>query len=86
MENLIRQMSDSYDYILVDTPPGGVVSDACLVANLVDGVLFLVRQERTRKDVVKKAINNLRLTGARILGFVLNGASLHADDSYGYYQ
>ncbi|MBO5836871.1 MAG: CpsD/CapB family tyrosine-protein kinase, partial [Oscillospiraceae bacterium] len=39
MEKLIAEMSESYDYILVDTPPAAVVSDACVVANLLDGVL-----------------------------------------------
>lgn len=85
MENLIREFSERYDYVLVDTPPVGVVSDACLVANLLDGVLLLVRQGRTRKEDVKRAVNNLQLTGTRILGYVLNGVTVEKTDPYGYY-
>lgn len=85
MENLIREFSERYDYVLVDTPPVGVVSDACLVANLLDGVLLLVRQGRTKKEDVKRAVNNLQLTGTRILGYVLNGVTVEKTDSYGYY-
>lgn len=86
MAVLIEKMSNVYDYVLVDTPPVGVVSDACLVANLLDGVLLLVRQGRTKKEQVKRAVKNLQLTGARILGYVLNGTIEEQKDSYGYYQ
>ena len=83
MRSLIEDMSKRYDYILVDTPPVNVVSDACVVANLLDGVLLLVRKDRSRKDDVKRSVDSLRLTGARILGCVLNGVAVE-NKSYGY--
>lgn len=83
MRTLIEEMSGKYDYILVDTPPVNVVSDACVVANLLDGVLLLVRKDRSRKDEVKRSVDSLRLTGAKILGFVLNGVTVDGK-SYGY--
>ena len=86
MGELIATMSQRYDYILVDTPPVNVVSDACIVANLLDGVLMLVRKDRSRKDDIKHAVNSLRLTGAKPLGFVLNGVTLGSKRSYGYYN
>ena len=86
MEELIETMAQRYDYILVDTPPVNVVSDACIVANLLDGVLMLVRKDRSRKDDIKRAVDSLRLTGAKPLGFVLNGVTLESGKSYGYYN
>ena len=86
MEELIEAMAQRYDYILVDTPPVNVVSDACIVANLLDGVLMLVRKDRSRKDDIKRAVDSLRLTGAKPLGFVLNGVTLESGKSYGYYN
>lgn len=86
MEKLINAMTQEYDYIFVDTPPVNLVSDACVVANLLDGVLILVRQGRSRKDAVKRAVANLRLTGAKPLGFVLNGVELDNGKSYHYYE
>ena len=74
MEKLITQLSQKYDYILVDTPPVGIVADACVVANVLDGVLFLVRQNVTEKDAVVYGVKQLELAGAKVLGFVLNGA------------
>lgn len=84
MQKMIETLSAEYDYILVDTPPVGVVSDTCLVANFLDGVIMLVWQGRSRRDSVKKAVNNLQLTGAKILGYVLNGVPVERK-SYNYY-
>ncbi len=84
MRDLIAELSEQYDYILVDTPPVNVVSDASIVTNLLDGVLLLVRQGRSRKDHVKRAVANLELTGIRPMGFVLNGVDLSQGKSYGY--
>lgn len=86
MVELIEEASKEYDYILVDTPPVNLVSDACLVASLVDGVLLLVRQGTSHKDAVKQAVEKLQLTGANILGFVLNGVSTEKDKTYAYYD
>lgn len=73
MKALIDEMSKQYDYILLDTPPVGVVSDACEVANVTDGVLFLVHQNRTEKDAVIHGVKQLELSNSRLLGFVMNG-------------
>lgn len=86
MQELIETMSKQYDYILVDTPPVNVVSDANIVASLLDGVLLLVRQDRARKDSVKRAVANLALTGIKPLGYVLNGVPLNESRPYGYYD
>lgn len=82
MEKLIADLEEEYDYILVDTPPVGVVTDACLVATLLDGVLMLVWQNRSRKENVKAAVNSLQLTGANILGYVMNGVELETKKYY----
>ena len=84
MRQLIEALSEQYDYILVDTPPVNVVSDASIVTTLLDGVLLLVRQDQSKKDMVRKAVANLELTGIKPLGFVLNGVELPTNKSYGY--
>ena len=84
MRDLIDTMSERYDYILVDTPPAGMVSDACIVTNLLDGVLMLVRQDWAKKDAVKRAVANMEMTGIKPLGYVLNGVTL-SEGKYGHY-
>ena len=86
LPGLLERMSSKYDYILVDTPPVNVVSDASIVAGYLDGVLMLVRQGQARKDTVKRAIANLQLTGAKVLGLVLTGVPLEDKKGYGYYN
>lgn len=73
MKQMIDALSRRYDYILLDTPPIGIVSDACEVASLTDGVLFLVRQGETEKEAVLRSVKQLELSNAKLLGFVLNG-------------
>lgn len=85
MQELIETCSEYYDYILVDTPPVNVVTDACVVANLLDGVLLLVRESRANKETVRQAINNLQLTGANVLGYILNGVMSDTSKHYGNY-
>ena len=77
MQQMIETMSERYDYILVDTPPVGVVSDASVVTNLLDGVLLLVRHNWARKETVRRAVDNLAKAGVKPLGYVLNGVALY---------
>jgi capsular exopolysaccharide synthesis family protein len=86
MGQMIEEMAEHYDYILIDTPPVNVVSDACIIANLLDGVLLLVRKDRARKDDIKRALSSLRLTGAKVLGYIFNGVILDSGKSYKYYN
>lgn len=82
MKELLAKLSADYDYILVDSPPVNAVSDARVVASLLDGVLYLVRQDKTEKDAVARGINQLKLTDAKLLGFVLNGINPDAKKYY----
>lgn len=84
MKELIDNASKHYDVILVDTPPVSVVSDACEIANVTDGVLFLVRQNETERDAVQKGIKQLELSNCRLLGFVITGVVDETNKSYKY--
>ncbi len=85
MKQVIEKLSSQYDYILVDTPPVNAVSDACIVGNLMDGVLLLVRQDSSRKDDVKRAVHRLKLTGTKLLGYILNDTTLEKRQIKAYY-
>ena len=84
MKKLVDDMSQKYDCILVDTPPVSIVSDACEVANVTDGVLFLVHQNVTEKEAVIRGIKQLELSNSRLLGFVLNGIVDDGGKGYKY--
>lgn len=82
MTKMLDKLSLKYDYILMDTPPVGVVSDVCVVGQQLDGVLFLVRQNYTEKEAVAKGIKQLEISGAKLMGFVLNGADKSRNSRY----
>lgn len=73
MCSLMESVSKEYDYVLVDVPPVNAVSDARVIANMLDGVLYLVRQKQTELDAVRHGIAQLKLAEARMLGFIING-------------
>lgn len=85
MEKLMEKLATQYDYILIDTPPVNMVSDACVVAKLFDGVLFVVRQNKSERETVSRGLNQLKIAGVKVLGMILNGAELSRGKSrYNY--
>lgn len=85
MLELLEKQSENYDYILVDTPPVGIVTDACVLAPHLDGVLLLVRQGHAKKEEVRQSVRKLQMAGARILGYVFNAVPTEMGNSYSYY-
>ncbi len=70
---VFEKLRDGFDYILVDTPPCGLVSDAMFIAQAADAAVYVVHQDVVRVSKIKSAINNLHSTDVRVLGCVLNG-------------
>ena len=77
------------DFVIIDTPPSAVVSDASIIAKNVDGCLFVVRQDYAKLDSLQEGMDMMSGTGAHVVGTVLNGteASVFSGGyGYGYYQ
>lgn len=70
MENLVQQLRNSYEVVIIDTPPLLPVTDAAVVATVADGVILIVRNGKTRSDQVSKSLETLTAVGARVLGSV----------------
>ena len=81
MSKALEQLRGSYDYIILDLPPVGEVSDALVAAKLVDGVLLVVRQNYCNRNVLSQAVKQFNFVDTRILGVVLNCT---AEDSGAY--
>ena len=84
MKKLIDRLSEFYDYILVDAPPVGIVTDACVVAKSLDGMLFLVRQNKTEKETLARCLRQIKNADVRLMGFVLNGTQGEGGSQYKY--
>lgn len=59
MKKFIQQIKEKYDYIFIDSPPIGIVSDASLLSQLSDGVIFVVSSGEVETDFAKLAKDKL---------------------------
>ena len=85
MAKMIETLSGSFDYIIFDTPPAGVVTDALVLSRYVDGTILVVQQSVTHRNQVRAVKQNFDGVGAKILGVVLNRCSLQdMNDHYSY--
>jgi len=82
MQQLLGQLSDRFDLVLVDTTPVLLMSDARLLAPSVDGALLVVRWKFAHRELVKKAVQLLRLTNTHIYGVIFNYVANYEMNSY----
>lgn len=73
-----------YDYIIVDTPPIGMVVDATLIAKVCDASLLVVSTNEVKRKMVQKSKMQLEQSSTPFLGVVLNKYNVQAD-KYGFY-
>ncbi len=85
MSSLLDELSNVYDVIILDSPPVLAVTDAQILSTKSDGVVLVVRAEKTKKDTVLAAKGVLDKVNANILGTVLNGGDKNKDNYYYYY-
>jgi capsular exopolysaccharide synthesis family protein len=71
LKTLMARMESMFDWIIVDSPPAALVSDASLLANFCDGVLMVVRSNVTSAEAARRA--RLEFAPEQLLGVVLNG-------------
>ena len=83
MEKVLVQLRESYDYIILDLPPVGEVGDALVAAKLTDGMLIVVRQDCCDRIALNKAVRQLELVDAKILGVVFK-CTVDSKDGYSY--
>lgn len=72
MAALLQKLSDRYSYIICDTPPVSVVTDAAALSRYCDGVILVVRQKFSTREQVLAAKRNLDAVQANIIGTILS--------------
>jgi protein-tyrosine kinase len=73
LRSLLESVGQKFDWVIVDSPPAGVVSDASFVARICDGILLVVRAGTTPLDAARKTCQVL--ANGPIIGVVLNRVS-----------
>jgi len=74
MDELLKEQRKNYDYIIVDTPPVLLVSDAKVLARVVDATVLVFNAAATRRGAAVRTIKEMREVGANIAGCVLFAA------------
>lgn len=88
MKELIEELKKKYDYIILDTPPVGLVSDALELAQYSDVILYIVRQNFSKKEMISQLNNRVKRGELNNVSIILNGfenkAKYGAGYGYGY--
>lgn len=84
--SLVHTMRGKYDYVLVDTPPVGSLTDAAVVARQCDGAILVVESDLVSRRVALKAKQQLEMSGCHILGAVLNKVDIKKNKYYSKYS
>lgn len=82
---LLVKLGETYDTIIIDSPPVQLVSDAVVLASMATGVVFVLKADATPFQLARRAIRALQRGGASIFGIVLNQADFKNEGYYGSY-
>nr|UXE45062.1 hypothetical protein Hi04_10k_c4246_00030 [uncultured bacterium] len=84
----VASLAEHFDWLIIDSPPVMVVADGSIVANLATGVLFVVGADRTTRQAVRAAYDQLVSANARVIGSVLNRVDIERHSYYyaSYYR
>ncbi|WKY43088.1 CpsD/CapB family tyrosine-protein kinase [Eubacteriaceae bacterium ES2] len=83
MKEFLDSCAMAYDYIIIDLPPVTVVADAVIASKFIDGMVVVVRQDRSDQKSLTETIRQLKFSNTKILGFVFNG---YTQQRSGYYK
>lgn len=86
MKALVESLKADYDYVIFDTPPAGIVTDAAVMAPIIDGVVMVVYSGKSDTETAVRASEMLASVRANMLGVVLNRLEGLAKGYYEYYS
>ena len=91
MRTLLKDLRESYDWVVVDAPPVGGMADALIIGGLVDGIILVIEGDRTTRAVATDGVAQLTSVGGRLLGAIINRVDVKRNAYYlsryatGYY-
>lgn len=86
MKSLVDELEQQFDYVIYDTPPVFLVTDAAALGKYMDGAVFVIRHNSTDKNIVVQAKKNLESAGVKIFGAVYSNYSAKSTGSYSKYS
>lgn len=86
MKKVIDELAQEYDYIIYDTPPVLLVTDAATLGKYMDGAILVIGHNKVEKNLVLKAKKNLDSAGVKILGAVYSMYNAKTAETYSRYS
>lgn len=84
MLQFLQEMLARYDRVLIDCPPVSAVSDPLVIGSMCDGMIFVTKFNKIRRDHALRSIQRIREAAIHIIGVVLNDIDFEGKDSYYY--
>ena len=84
MQQIVNELRNSFDFVLIDSPPAIAVSDAAVISSLCDGVLMVFHGQKTTVQAARRAVERLDSINATLLGVILNGVDIRNPDYVDY--
>jgi capsular exopolysaccharide synthesis family protein len=84
MQEFLQLVGGRYDRVLLDCPPISAVSDPLIISAMSDGVVFVTKFNKIRREHARKSVQRVQNAGIHILGVVLNDIDFEGKDSYYY--
>jgi succinoglycan biosynthesis transport protein ExoP len=85
-KRIVSVLGETFDHVIFDSPPVGVVTDAAILARLTDGTIMVAKAGRTARDALARATRQVSADGhVNLLGCILNDLDLNKQSRYGYY-
>lgn len=79
---LMQVLAESFDFIILDLPPMGEVTDALVASKLTDGMVVVVRQKYAERRALADTMRQLKYANAKVLGFVMTCSETQAKGKY----
>ena len=70
--SLLDTAAETYDYVLIDAPPLGMVIDAAVMSEFCDGALLVINQGMVKYRMAQSVAGQLQKSGCKLLGVILN--------------
>lgn len=85
MYDLLEEPKENYDYVLLDTPPAGMLTDGAILSTLADGTIIVVAEGETEKADLARTMETIRNVRGNIIGVVINKVKSVKSSNYGKY-
>ena len=86
LDYLLDELRSRFDFIIIDTPPVGIMADALELAEKCDAGLFITKQNYTEKHLVEEAEELFSRRKLKNIGIILNQVDFKKHKSYNYYK